>query len=103
MTGEAKPEPGFYRIRMVKGGPWVPVRIVAALRAKRRRVVFYAYLGDKVVDIDRVWPRAYGNKIEKSEWEYMLKLGRWASAYEPDNPAAQPTKAVDLNKQPSLF
>ncbi len=103
MSGESFPRPGHYKMRLTKGGPWVPVRIVRFLRAKRRQVGHLAYVGDQARDAQSVWPYAMKNPIPESEWKYLLDLGRWSAAHAPESPEANPRKAVDLNQMPTLF
>lgn len=103
MTGESFPRPGFYKMRLVAGGPFVPVHIYSFLRAKRRQVGFLATVGDQTRDAQAIWSYAMKNRISEQEYKYLLDLGRWSAAHDPESPEANPRAAIDLHQMPTLF
>ncbi len=92
------PQPGYFLIRVVKGGPWVPARIVhdfghwwAEINGRE--------VGKKTEDpltadqVLRIWH--FGREIDQNEYRRLLRI---PAAERPD-----PTKPVDLSKKRSLF
>lgn len=115
------PQPGFYRTRLVRGGPWLPALIWApcpfnwedhhppedAGVATERRShglqvwTLYAHLNGRPVDPVEVWPRL--DRITAREYHRMILAKARAQEYAPWEPEANPRHAVDLRRQPSLF
>jgi hypothetical protein len=88
-------EPGFFRLRLVKGGWKVPARIefdegtwtvTIDGEARSARDPYAA-------GADYVWTS--GEAIE--EWQYadLLDLKLWAASAEPTHPCLQPRKRMD--------
>lgn len=127
----ACPEPGYFVTRLVKGGPLVPARIYrpcpfvlppvevlpggyhyndlepgdvdpadwcAPLDRSRP---LHADINGNPCDVQKVWTGARFSKFD--EWRYLTALGDYARQAEPSHPLAQPTQAVDLRSQASLF
>lgn len=98
--GEAVP--GFYRTKLVKGGPWVGVRFDVTPPA----------FGE---DGEPLWDFAYsltidgkerdpfdgrvvsGEPITKAEFSYLERMREHAITHEPDMPEANPRQKVDFN------
>lgn len=107
--GEAKPLPvdadepqcGWFKMRAVKGGPWIPVRIAceqvidpetgelagpelmrAEVGIERRPASAYA-----------IWPRCCGRPISEAEWESLIYTGDLATMEATHAP-------VDLTRTP---
>ena len=104
------PSPGYYHIRLCRGGPWVPVRIwlEGGERDEAGELlsdeVFRAKIGDHEMTWDELvqrWP--WLRKIKRSEYDYLMAAGRYAAAHEPDAPEANPRRAIDLTETKSLF
>lgn len=116
--------PGFYRTRLVKDGPFVPV----ALRHEPPRdpdtgePMDRSYLwsleiaGELVADPSPCQQRAFGRYVTNSNgwgltgevidqelYEYMLRVREWAIANDPTAPEANPRQSVDLDRIPPLF
>jgi hypothetical protein len=114
------PEPGYFKLRFVRRGPWVPAIIWRpcplilpdpleatapgpeqwCCPAERSRAL-RARIGDREASPDEVWER--GREIPEHEYIWRLAVRDWAMAYQPTQPEANPRKAVDLSAQPSLF
>lgn len=111
----SKPEPGTYKIRLVKGGPWVPVKVWRPCQctisgpdehAWQETCDRFAPLqalqdGHRKADLEKIWP--YLREITESEYEFLAADGQWCRDHAPQEPAANPTKAIDLNKMDPLF
>lgn len=112
----SRPEPGFFEMKLVKGGHLVPARIFLPCpivpadhdcdpfewgRHSDRSRHLMAEIAGEAADIWRVWTS--GRPIAAKEFEYLARLRSWAVEHAPHEPAARPHEAVDLNAQPSLF
>lgn len=94
------PQPGFYLIRLVRGGPWVAAQIAHAEDGWTVSI-------DGVTEGPSLDPWALSN-MERVHWggretteaevRYRLALKHHAATYEPDAPAANPKRPVDLDK-----
>ena len=99
-----RPEPGFYRIRLVKDGPWVPVRYVVIVRGRPdrpKRIACIVGLDDWSYDPLQLWNRCH--KIPEREYRYLVAITKHAKRHEPWAPEANPDKPIDLNTLPPIF
>jgi hypothetical protein len=101
------PIAGFYQTRLIKGGPWVAVRIwwgfpseLTPEETVDRLPAWNAERDGKPVGILEVWPHVSGRPIPESEYKFLLARAAHASRYLPDSPFAQPRRRVDMNKAP---
>lgn len=95
------PQPGYYRRKLAKGGPWVPVRIwieqdiddagdlVVPPRVR-------CLLNGHEADAGEQWTWCCAEPITRAEYAYLLDTGRWAAAHAPDEPLANPGARIDL-------
>jgi hypothetical protein len=113
------PEPGFYRLKLVRGGPFVPARIYVPCPfeiedesqlgwpverrhcAGMQRWSLRATINDEDADPLDVWQR--GNRISAIDYHKMIAVRDRAVAHEPYAPEANPRGKVNLARQPSLF
>jgi hypothetical protein len=89
-----RPQPGWYLARLVKRGPLVPARI---WRFDGR---FYAEVAGRAVDPLALWPRVAARPITEDEYHRLVAE---AARCAPDEPAANPTKPVNLAALPAVF
>lgn len=110
-----QPRPGFFKLRLVRGGPWVGALIFLpcpmapaepdihpdewCMPLDRSRHL-QATIGSRAADIDRVW---MGHEIDAAEYRYLTESAAWDRVYAPEAPAANPTKAIDLTQLPPIF
>jgi hypothetical protein len=96
-----QPEPGFYILRYVRGGPWVGAEI--------------RHLTDGwMVHINGDWqgPSADpwmlsnmekvhigGKRVLEDEVKFRIGLARWAQIYAPDHEAANPRREINLDRR----
>lgn len=110
VVGDWPPTAGFYRGRMVRGGPWLAIRIwfgppldpdtgEECDRAKR----WQATRGGAEADPRQLWPYVANHPIAEAEFNYMSALRAHAVKHEPDMPEAAPTSPVDLNRLKPIF
>jgi hypothetical protein len=113
------PQPGYFRLRLRRGGPWVPALIwlpcpfIVPLpleetpapeewcRPHDRSRVLRGRIGDRDVDPSEVWERGY--TIDAKEYHWRLGLAEWATRHAPDQPEANPRQRAALERLPSLF
>lgn len=74
---EGDPQPGYYRMRDGKNGPWLPVAI---WEHEERGLV--ARVGDQMRDPMEIWTWVAGNPVAKEDAKFAFANGRW-----PDEPA----------------
>lgn len=103
------PQAGFFRTRMVKGGPLVPCRIwlietfdpetgdlMADTECK-------AEVNGKEEDAYRIWSYCADKPITEAEYRFMRSEAAWAKANAPSEPISNPTVAVDWMTAPPAF
>ena len=111
-----EPRPGHFKLRLVRGGPFVPVRIYYGLpviggevqdRAPRLCVELAGETDELEVDrergyscrvaipMDRVWPYCLTHPITAAEYRFMLRRLHWAREHAPDHYAGAPRKRVN--------
>lgn len=107
---------GFYKIRLVQDGPYVPAVIYQHCPAvpcnfdlcpdewfmplERSRPP-RALINGRAGSVEKVL--AYGKGITRQEYELMLETADWAREYAPDDPLAKPYKKVNNTIIPELF
>jgi hypothetical protein len=103
------PQCGFYKRRLVKGGPFVPARIwldqdidpeTGELRDDER---LQCEVNGGYADPYDAWQWLCGAPITEQEFRYMEALREHAAIHEPDHPMADPRKAIDHLKTPLHF
>lgn len=113
----SRPEPGYFRLRLVKGGPLVGAQIAYAPTRDPitdepldrswywSAIVNGEQIGEPSVrpgdQVFRIWES--GDRIDEAEYSYMIASARWASEYAPDEPLANPRAAVNLMTTPVPF
>jgi len=109
-----QPVEGYYRRRLVSGGPWVGVRIWFGLPADPdtgelldRSPRWQAEQTGKVIAgddaIQSLWVSCCREPITRKEYEFLIADAAWCRENAPDEPASTPSKPIDLNNRPSLF
>lgn len=109
--------PGFYKCKLVKGGPWVPVRLAMSIAKdpitgeqldRSPRLVGWiggmelpAIVGGRERDIEDLW--SWLHEIDEVEHAYLLRAGAWAQEHAPHLPEANPLEPIDLNELEPLF
>jgi len=106
----ATPQPGLYRVRLVKGGPWCPLRIwqgfpldPVSREPLERGWLWRAELHEEEVDVWQFWPYCAGQPLERTEYDYLLAMYRHATEHEPALPAANPRQRIDHMTTPPPF
>ncbi len=87
----ARPEPGFFRMRLVKGGPWVGAIIFRpcpiemhpeTFQAVDRHYHLQAEIDGRPVDLSQIWD--YGRRIDQAEYEYLCADRDWCRRHAPE-------------------
>ena len=119
-----RPQPGYFLIRLVKGGPelgamiflpcpWVPPEDPDAPPSswntdpsewgtpydRGRRLE--ATIDGKPADIWKVW--SWGRPTTQKEYLYRIHGARWDRMNQPSAPLANPTRAVDIRAVDPIF
>lgn len=113
----ANPQPGFFQLRLVKLGPFVPARIARTCvctvnggdaQAEHdwrptcdRFPPLEATINGEPADLYRVW--LGGRAITKAEFDFLTADTAHARQFRPDSPRANPRTPIDLNRLPPLF
>ena len=105
-------QPGFFKVRLVRGGPWVAAElIIAGGRLATTEdgcpvfaPIWLAELPDLLVEATMEGEAFrhplfrllyFGVRIDETEYRHLLATAAWARKHSPRNPAANPTKPVD--------
>jgi hypothetical protein len=103
-----RPEPGFFRMRLVRGGVFVGARIYRpcpmhpeTCEALDRWFDLEAEIDGEPADVLRVWES--GDPITPAEFAYLDARGAWARRVVPDHPFANPRRPVTWAEIPVLF
>lgn len=101
-----RPAPGFWLMRQVKRGPLVPAAIMLVQTAAEpgepgnlmeRSPFLAAFIAGEPVDIAEIWEHR-GTEISADEYEFQLRVVKWAQEHSPDDPLANPKRPVDISK-----
>ena len=89
-------------MKLTKGGPWVPARIVFA-DGLWSVVVDGRECGSdadrwRVPYMESVW--LFGHRLDADEYLAACAIGAWAKVNDPLSPAASPERPIDLMSVP---
>jgi hypothetical protein len=97
-----QPQEGYYRTRLVRGGPLVPVRIwfgppndPVTGEPLDRSPRWQALVNGREHDAAAIWNWCAGNPITGAEYDYMLRVKDWAERHAPHEPEANPYQSVN--------
>lgn len=105
----------YFRVRRIKGGPWVGCEITIADRLVRLsedgNPATDAVSLDELDDLLVAWAMGeqqhplvrtllFGEAISAAQHRHLLTVAAWARVNAPNHPAANPDRPVDLNKLP---
>lgn len=106
-TNADEPQCGWFKRRLVKGGPWVPARIwlyqpiddeTGELCGDER---LQCEVAGGMRNPEDEWPWLCGNPISESEFDFLTATADWSRRYAPNEPMANPRQAVDWLKVPT--
>ena len=94
------PTPGFYLVRLVPKGPFVGAQIAHDDTGWWSMLdgVYSDPVDDPVwlTDVEKI--HAYGRMTTMAEVQFRLGLKRYQQIYNPDAPAANPRKPINIDK-----
>ena len=104
----SRPEPGFFKLKMVRGGAFVPCRIFLPCpidpefgHPTDRSRHLAAEIDGADVNVDRVWTS--GERIGAAEFQFLSDDAAWCRDHAPAEPRANPKSAVDVRKTQPVF
>lgn len=100
------PEPGTFKCRMVRGGPWVGACVHVTDTGMWAVDVNGKPAGTNADPWQIEWMQTryfYALRITAEEYAYLISIAAWAEANDPNHPAANPTKPIELRAQKPLF
>lgn len=101
------PHCGWFQTRVVRGGPWVPARIwieqelcpdTGELLSDE---VMRCEIAGQLRDPYESWHYLFREPIDEPTYRYLLARGEYARTWAPDEPSANPYKAMDWLKIPT--
>jgi hypothetical protein len=104
-----KPQCGWFKRRLVHGGPFVPARIwleqevdsdTGELIADE---VMLCEVDGRRCDPVEQWPRLWTEVITEAEFNYMTATRNWAAWWAPSDPVANPRERIDPLTSPIRF
>jgi hypothetical protein len=106
-----RPEPGYWLVRLIKDGPWVPAAIVRVQtmhepgepdNLMERSPFLAAEIAGDTVAVDEVWQRR-GQPITADEYVQRVAQIKWARQHAPHDPIANPRERIDPLTAPLPF
>lgn len=100
------PQAGFFKRRLVKDGPWVPVKIwleqiIDPETGELAGDSFYCCdVNGSPSDPETHWLWACMQPIAETDYDYLVDLGKYARRHAPSEPLADPRKPIDLFTAP---
>jgi hypothetical protein len=98
------PECGWFKTRLVRGGPWVAAKIwlEAETDAKTGELMGPEEMRCEVnggyKDAGEWWDRLAGHPISEKDYQYLVDLRNYAVNHAPGEPLANPRRPVDWLK-----
>jgi len=98
-----RPVPGYYLLKLTKGGAEIPARIWWCLTRHEpdepsnlmdRAPFIAAEIAGDIVAVHEVWLRR-GRYISRSEYEFRMADLAWAREHAQDEPQVNPKRAID--------
>lgn len=101
-----EPQCGWFKRRLVKGGPFVPARIW--LYAETDPVTgelmadetLQCEVNGQHADAHEAWLWLCANPITEAEFKYLTAVANYAAWHAPNDPAANPARPVDWLSAP---
>jgi len=99
------PQPGWFEVRMVKGGPMLPARIwleadvddagdLMDSETLRCQVVYVEH------DPMKMWSRLSHRPISRERYDFLIAVGDWTAEWQPNSPLNDPFKRIEARDIP---
>ena len=104
-----EPQCGWFKRRLVKGGPWVPARIwmdqpidpdTGELCGDE---TLQCEVAGRWADPEDAWTWLCANPITEQEFRYLTALAEHCARHEPSHPSANPRQPIDHLQTPLHF
>lgn len=112
-----KPEPGFFRMRLVKGGPWVGARLIYGPSRdpetggvmEERSWFWETWINGTLAAPPSPDPTAAGvwrvwlcapDEIDEPTYRHLIDDRAWCAAHAPHMPEAHPERRTPVSKLP---
>jgi hypothetical protein len=103
------PQCGWFRRKLVKGGPWVPARIWLEQEIDPetgelvRDETMMAEVNGEPADPDDAWTWLCSEPISEEQFNYMEAAAAHARLHAPLSPEARPRQRILVRALPRLF
>ncbi len=100
------PQCGWFKRKMVRGGPWVPCRIwlYAEIDDAGELVapeILQAEVAGEYADPDDLWSFVAANPITEAEFKFLSATIEWSQTNAPHEPMANPRERIDWCRVPT--
>jgi len=100
------PQPGFYELRLVKRGPYLPTEIRLLPDGQWQAIIngkTYPPDSDPIIaqGVYRIWHGGVRSTPERCS--FLIALKAWAVTHEPLHPLLFPTSPIDVECLPPLI
>ncbi len=100
-----EPQCGWFKRKLVKGGPWVPVSIFLISPTDEDGNLdgpeeMRCYVNGKAADPGEQWTYVADRPITLQEFDYLVDLAGWAKKNDDREPLANPTKKINHLETP---
>jgi hypothetical protein len=101
------PEPGYFELQLVRGGPWLPARILhdaelglwtAEIDGERRAPVNDPEASPSIM---RIWHG--GRRSNPESHAFLAATKQWAREHMPTHPLLHPLNPVDVTALPPVL
>ncbi len=98
------PQPGFYKRRLIKGGPFIGVMVWQScpfhwqdgeMTVDRSRPLLCLVNGEHANAHDQ-WSWVAGSRVTEAEYRFLMADAAHASEYRPTAPRARPREKIDM-------
>jgi hypothetical protein len=99
-----EPQVGWFKRKLVRHGPWVPVRIWLYQPIEDgclvRDAKLQAEVSGKMASAEQEWSYVMSHPITEAEYNYLVAAISWTEENAPDEPRANPREAIDWLRVP---
>ena len=105
-----EPQCGWFRRRLIRGGPWVPARIwveihdqpvdAAGELVADEVLLWRCTVNGVEKEAEDEWPILCGRPITEDEFEFLSGLERYATKHDQREPLANPKAPIDIGRAP---
>lgn len=116
MLASGKKLPFFFKMRMVRKGPFVSAKVTRACQCTingeethewqescDRYPEIVSEINGETFDLDRLLKGGQLTPISQKDFQYLKDAAAWDSRNAPDAPLASPTHSIDVSKMKPPF